>query len=300
MTTEATGGSASGTTGETPPVAALGPESAPHAPATAASGAAAPIRPAFLDELSGAHYARLARCLVLSGNVDDLFPNVGAGPRYVGLDRLLREAFHNARYPTTGQAVRFLVLALRSDGLVFATDDDRQVLLDVLATLRPPNDDLADQLRTILREAARERSSSLVTLTLVAELLRLAARIRKRKIRVPPIAVTIDHADTLLPSGDVARMPPLDRESVKVFAISFATTRSGPRPRPPTCIRTSCCSWRAPLRSSISGSRPCPRSCVSMSRPPTRRPGSRSCVTASRRARAAAMDRCPTATRSRP
>ena len=215
---EATGGSASGTTGETPPVAALGPESAPHAPATAASGAAAPIRPAFLDELSGAHYARLARCLVLSGNVDDLFPNVGAGPRYVGLDRLLREAFHNARYPTTGQAVRFLVLALRSDGLVFATDDDRQVLLDVLATLRPPNDDLADQLRTILREAARERSSSLVTLTLVAELLRLAARIRKRKIRVPPIAVTIDHADTLLPSGDVARMPPLDRESVKVFA----------------------------------------------------------------------------------
>jgi hypothetical protein len=134
------------------------------------------------------------------------------------LDRLLREAFHHARYPTTGQAVRFLVLALRSDGLVFATDDDRQVLLDVLAALRPPNDDLAVQLQTILREAARERSSSLVTLTLVAELLRLAARMRKRQIRVPPIAVTIDHADTLLPSGDVARMPPLDRESIKVFA----------------------------------------------------------------------------------
>jgi hypothetical protein len=217
VTSEATAGSASGATAETPPVAALAPESG-AAVATAATPAATPVRSAFLDEVSGAHYARLARCLVLSGNVDDLFPNVGDGPRYVGLDRLLREAFHHARYPTTGQAVRFLVLALRSDGLVFATDDDRQVLLDVVASLRPPNDDLQVQLQTILREAARERSSSLVTLTLVAELLRLAARMRKRKIRVPPIAVTIDHADTLLPAGDVARMPPLDRESVKVFA----------------------------------------------------------------------------------
>ena len=210
-------------TAQRPPVAAglaeATPAAPPPAPASSTSTSApATPRPAFLDELSGAHYARLARCIVLSGNVDDLFANPGEGPPYVGLDRLLRESFHHARYPATNSPVRFLVLALRSDGIVFASDDDRAVLVELAGRLKPPHDDLGAQLGTILREIGKERSSSLVTLTLVAELLRLAARIRKRSLRVPPIAVVIAHADTLIPAGDVPRMPPLDRESVKVFS----------------------------------------------------------------------------------
>ena len=198
--------------------AAPGTAGAPSADAPSPGAPSAPARPSFLDELSGAHYARLARCIVLSGNVDDLFANPGEGPRWVGLDRLLRESFHHARYPTTGQAVRFLVLTLRSDGVVFASEEDRRILVELTSRLKVPHEDLSVQLTTILRETAKERSSSLVTLTLVAELLRLAARIRDVGVRVPPIAVLIDHADTLIPAGDVSRMPPLDREAIKVFA----------------------------------------------------------------------------------
>jgi hypothetical protein len=190
----------------------------PADPAERASAVALP-RPAFLDELSRSHYARLARCIVLTGNVDDLFVGVSPdGPRYVGLERLLRDAFHRARYPTTGREIRFIVLTLRSDGIAFAADEDRLVLADLVTQLAPPHDDLGAQLVTILREVGRERSSGLVTVTLVAELLRLVARIRRRGVRVPPIAAILDHAETLLPAGDTARMAPLDRESVKVFA----------------------------------------------------------------------------------
>ena len=176
-------------------------------------------RPAFLDEISRAHHARLARCIVLTGNVDDLFTGVSPdGPRYVGLERLLRDAFHRARYPTTGREIRFIVLTLRSDGIAFASDEDRLLLADLVTRLEPPNDDLGAQLATILREAGRERSSGLVTVTLVAELLRLVARIRRRGFRVPPLAAIIDHAETLVPAGDPSRLGPLDRESVKVVA----------------------------------------------------------------------------------
>jgi ATPase family protein associated with various cellular activities (AAA) len=153
---------------------------------------------------------------VLAGNVNDLFAT-GDGT-FVGLDRLLRDAFHNARYPTTGAEVRFIVLTLRSDGIGFASDADRAAISGLVSSLGPPNDDLAASVATFLREAGTERSSSLVSLTLLAELLRIVARVRKRGIAVRPIAVVIDHAESLLPAGDTARMPPLDREAVKVFA----------------------------------------------------------------------------------
>ena len=114
--------------------------------------------------------------------------------------------------------MRFLVLSLRSDGVDFATDADRQVVLDLAASIRPPNDDLGAQLQTILRAIAQG-----------AQLLAGDPHARcgdsptrrpagKRGLRMPPIAVVIDHADTLLPDGDIPRMAPLDRESIKVFA----------------------------------------------------------------------------------
>jgi hypothetical protein len=186
---------------------------------TAAGPEAGPVlaRPAFLEELSRAHYARLARCVVLAGNVNDLFPSTEAG-RWVGLDRLLRGAFHRARYPTTGEEIRFIVLTLRSDGIGFASDADRAAITALVTTLQPPHDDLGESVATFLREAAKERSSSLVSLTLLAELLRMVARIRKRGVPVRPISVIIDHAESLLPAGDSTRLAPLDRESVKVFA----------------------------------------------------------------------------------
>ena len=179
----------------------------------------ASARPAFLDELSRAHHARLARCIILSGNINDLFPHPdGDAVRFVALDALLRHAFWHARYPTTGAEVRFIVASLRSDGIAFASERDRATLAGLADALRAEQPDLAADLATILKEAATERASSLVTLTLVAELLRLVSRVRARGVPVRPLVVVVDQAESLLPAGDAPHLAPLDREAVKVFS----------------------------------------------------------------------------------
>ena len=180
---------------------------------------AGPARPAFVETLSRAHYAHLARCVVLSGNVDDVFPIDGeAGPRWVGLDGLLRETFAHARYPGTGAPVRFIVLTLKSDGIGFASPADRAELVDLVERLGPRDDQVRADLETFLRAAAGERASSLVTLSLLAELLRIVSRIRARGVPVRPVAIVVHHAEAILPAGDIARLAPLDREAAKVFA----------------------------------------------------------------------------------
>lgn len=193
------------------------PEQAPAREASRFPVAAA--RPPFVEQLSRAHYAHLARCVVLSGNVEDVFPVDGPdGPRWLGLDGLLRETFTQARYPASGAPVRFVVLTLKSDGIAFASAADRAELIDLAERLGPRDERLRADLETFLRAAAGERASGLVTLTLLAELLRIVSRIRARGIPVRPIAIVIHHADSLLPAGDTAHLPPLDREAAKVFA----------------------------------------------------------------------------------
>jgi len=184
-----------------------------------ASLAGAETRPGFVDELSRAHYARLARCIVLSGNINDLFPIGPSGaPRYVSLEAVLAEAFGRARYPRRGAGVPFVVLTLKANGIVFASERDRAAIgaIGTAAAERDPG--LAKDVATFLREVARERAASIVTLTLVAELLRLISRARRQGIPIRPVAAIIDHAETLLPAGDLARLAPVDREAISVFS----------------------------------------------------------------------------------
>jgi SpoVK/Ycf46/Vps4 family AAA+-type ATPase len=184
-----------------------------------AGPAGAESRPGFIEELSRAHYARLARCVVLTGNTNDLFP-VGAGDarRYVSLEAVLADAFGRARYPRRGADVPFVVLSLKANGLAFASDGDRSAIAAIGAAARDLDPGLARDVATFLREVSRERAASIVTLTLVAELLRLISRARGLGIPIRPVAAIIDHAETLLPAGDLARLAPVDREAITVFS----------------------------------------------------------------------------------
>ncbi len=176
-------------------------------------------RPGFIEELSRAHYARLARCIVLSGNTNDLFP---VGPadasRYVSLEAVLADAFGRARYPRRGGEVPFVVLTLKAGGIVFASDADRAAIAAIGTAAGDRHPGLARDVATFLREVTRERAASLVTLTLVAELMRLVSRAREAGIPVRPVAAIIDHAEALLPAGDLARLAPVDREAITIFS----------------------------------------------------------------------------------
>ena len=188
-------------------------------PSVPAPPAGIETRPGFIDELSRAHYARLARCIVLSGNINDLFP-IGAadGPRYVSLEAVLTDAFGRARYPRRGAGVPFVALTLKANGIVFANDGDRSAIEAMAAAAADRDPGLARDVATFLREVSRERAASIVTLTLVAELLRLISRARRLGIPMRPVAAVIDHAETLLPAGDLARLAPVDREAISVFS----------------------------------------------------------------------------------
>jgi hypothetical protein len=176
-------------------------------------------RPGFIEELSRAHYARLARCIVLSGNTNDLFP-VGPAdaPRYVSLEAVLTDAFGRARYPRRGGEVPFVVLTLKAGGIVFASDADRAAIAAIGTAAGDRHPGLARDVATFLREVARERAASLVTLTLVAELMRLVSRAREAGIPVRPVAAIVDHAEALLPAGDLARLAPVDREAITIVS----------------------------------------------------------------------------------
>ncbi|MET1231234.1 MAG: ATP-binding protein [Candidatus Limnocylindrales bacterium] len=176
-------------------------------------------RPGFIEELSRAHYARLARCVILSGNTNDLFPvGPGEAPRYVSLEAVLAEAFGHARYPRRGADVPFVVLTLKANGIVFASDADRSAIAAIGAAAGGLDPGLARDVATFVREVNKERVASIVTLTLVAELMRLISRARRLGIPIRPVAAIIDHAETLLPAGDLARLAPVDREAITVFS----------------------------------------------------------------------------------
>ena len=146
-------------------------------------------RPGFIEELSRAHYARLARCVVLHGNTNDLFP-IGPldSPRYGSLEAVLSDAFGHARYPRRGADVPFVVMTLKASGIVFASDTDRVAIAAIGTAAADRDPCMARDIATFLREVAKERAASIVTLTLVAELLRLISRARKLGIPMRPVA----------------------------------------------------------------------------------------------------------------
>src|SRR4051794_102124 len=93
-------------------------------------------RPPFLEALSEAHYAQLCRCVVLTGNIHDLFAIEESGAvRFASVTRILESALAQARYPRRGGTERFVVLAVRGGRVSFSSLDDAAELRSLGASL---------------------------------------------------------------------------------------------------------------------------------------------------------------------
>lgn len=185
-------------------------------------------RPAFADEISREHYGRLARCILLTGNIYDLFPlQDGQGVRFVSLESVLQGMFSHARIAGVQEKDQkgFVIITLRNDGIHFSSPDDRKYFVSLCQRLSDAERGravlaLKNDLATFLAEMGKERTASRETIILLGELLRIMTSIRKEageKIYVRPMVIIIDHADFLLPAGEVLRLPTLAQETLKYF-----------------------------------------------------------------------------------
>jgi hypothetical protein len=87
-------------------------------------------RPAFVQELSAAHYAELSRCVVLTGNIHDLFPvesDSGVSSR--------------ARYPRRGGTESFVILGMTGGRVSFPVAADAAELQSLGTSLSGSPDD---------------------------------------------------------------------------------------------------------------------------------------------------------------
>src|SRR5437667_6726681 len=83
------------------------------------------IRPAFIQALSEAHYAELCRCVILTGNIYDLFPlDVGGVVRFESVTRALQTTLTQARYPRRGGSESFIVVVVNGGKIDFANPVD--------------------------------------------------------------------------------------------------------------------------------------------------------------------------------
>lgn len=180
-------------------------------------------RPGFIEALSEAHYAGLARCVVLTGNVDDLFPvDLDGSLQFVSLERALHHALTHARYPKRGASERFLVVALKSDGLRFPHADDAAEIREVLPSFFGVT--LPEQASTTgpsavphMATAGGPRATPLESLAALGDLLRASAEVRRRGGTVRPIAAIVDHADALFPTRDLGSLSADDRQGLTYF-----------------------------------------------------------------------------------
>lgn len=163
------------------------------------------IRPEFFEKLSLAYYARLARCVVLTGNINDVFPYQNGDEKvsFISLEKLLRSAFDSVRYPENGGTDRFMILLVKSDGIHFVSTDDEK------------------ELQQFCKDLKKEHESSIDLVRAIADFLRSIARAREtleesqRYIR--PVCIIVDQAETIFPNLEIDRMTGQDREAWRNF-----------------------------------------------------------------------------------
>ncbi len=149
------------------------------------------VEPAFLNGLRHAHYARLVRCVVLTGNIYDIFPTMQDGKvKYVPLDELLETALRRAKYPEQQADERFTVINVKSDGLNLPAKEDA-------------NEHIAEE----IKEARGKDATPLSCIKTIARLLREVAETRTRIAAegsdhyIPPLCIIFDQAETIFPNA---------------------------------------------------------------------------------------------------
>lgn len=177
------------------------------------------IQPPFIDAVSDAHTARLARLVVLTGNIRDLFA-VGEPltPSFVTLEAVVQRAESLRRE----RPERFVVLSVKSDGPRLPSTDDSGHLSNICTVLSssPRTSELstlAIALAGLLSQMETRRQSPAEALGLIASLLRIVSRLRQLGVPVRPLAVILDHAEAIFPNGPIGGLSAPDREVLKAF-----------------------------------------------------------------------------------
>ncbi|MBM2810643.1 MAG: hypothetical protein HW416_1402 [Chloroflexi bacterium] len=178
--------------------------------------AAGAVRPSFIQALSEAHYAELCRCIILTGNIHDLFPVEADGViRFESLRRSLQATLSQARYPHGGGTGSFMVAELAAGRLSFPNTDDALEIQRLATSLSASTSDsvLAGLGRRISRvvEGLPSTNDPSAAISATGELLRVVAGIRSHGIEVRPVAVLVEDADTLFPNREVASLSADDR-----------------------------------------------------------------------------------------
>ncbi|MBI2450273.1 MAG: AAA family ATPase [Candidatus Nealsonbacteria bacterium] len=165
-------------------------------------------RPQFIEKLSKFHYARLARCVVVSGNIHDVFPvTQGEKTDFVALEELLQCCLSSARYPCSNAEEKFIIITIKSDGINFVLSEDK------------------DELKGMGSEELEKAESPLDIIRAMSEFLRRAAKARetlaqskeepRRYIR--PLCFVVDQADMIFPNLDASRLGSQDRDAWRYF-----------------------------------------------------------------------------------
>jgi len=163
--------------------------------------------PGFVEKLAHAHYARLARCVVLTGNIYDLFPlSEGGKTRFVGLDELMEKVLHSAKYLCEPADEQFIVVKVKSDGIHLASYGEN-----------------ANASVQRMIESKSKNASSPGNIQVVSNLIQDIARARNivsavQNQYVRPLCVIIDHAETIFPNVEAGRMNTQQVEAWKWFS----------------------------------------------------------------------------------
>lgn len=176
-----------------------------------------PPRATFIESISEAHYAALCRCVLLTGNVDDLFPvSLDGVPQFVSLERALDVTFAHARYPKRGGTDRFLVINVMADGIRFSSPEDIEELQKLRSQIPPAGGDpklqsAGEAVERVLAALDSPLTSAQAVVAL-GDFLRGVALLRTRSIPVRPLVIVVHHAEALWPNRDVASLGREDRD----------------------------------------------------------------------------------------
>ena len=185
-------------------------------------------RPVFLDELSEAHYAKLARCIVLTGNIHDIFPipKDDGTVEFLSLSESLYSLIERAKPPSqkiiqNGSKGGLIPMILRSDGIKFLDPADSKHLRDRAQLLTKSEESSWRVSGGSLLKAMDEMAGGLhgdsVALTALGFFLRYQVEVKKHDPSTRPVALIIDNADALFPNGEMGRLSQLDRETIVRF-----------------------------------------------------------------------------------
>jgi hypothetical protein len=187
---------------------------------------ASPSWPPFSDAVERAFSLRGKRVVVLYGNRNDLFWNPRKG-EFMSLIDLLNVRL-TGRWQREGDKtedeVRFnTILFDPARGLSFPSDDDRKGVAETLKKAGKDFEAVAKQVQTL--PDPQNNHAPLPNLVLARHICEGVEAARVKESKLPALAVLIAHGATMLPSGELEKLPELDRlrvaEALSWFESDF-------------------------------------------------------------------------------